>query len=391
MWYRPWPGRAWSREGVAVAIDLMRMVADQIQVGQPLPFGIRDDQGKLLLAKGRMVANDAQLQTLLTRGLYADHDEADAAEEAAGADGAPRRMTLFDLWKQTTARLDLLLSSVAREGFVARCDTFATQLMALIDRDPDIGIYHSVRQDPKRLSLYGLNHALHCAMVGQLAARRAGWPDARVRTLVKAALTMNLSIVELQGRFATMGRLNDTQREQIRAHPQAAFDQLQAAGVDDGEWLQAVLEHHEHPGGGGYPGGAAGMGEMAQVLRMADVFMAKISPRTERPAMPILDAARQMFAEAQGSPLAAAIIKEYGIYPPGNFVLLASGEMAVVIRRGATAHTPVAAAVTDKNGIPIVRTPRRNTAEPAWAIKSLVPETKMLMRVPPERLYGLVE
>ena len=372
-----------------MAIDLMRMVADQIQVGKPLPFGVRDDQGNLLLAKGRVVATDSQLQTLLSRGLYADHDEADASEEAAS--GQPRRMTLFDLWKQTTARLDILLGSLAREGFVARCDSFATQLMALIDRDPDIGIYHSVRQDPKRLSLYGLNHALHCAMVGQLAARRAGWPDERVRTLVKAALTMNLSIVEVQGRFATMGRLNDTQREQIRAHPQAAHDQLQAAGVDDAEWLQAVLQHHEHPGGGGYPGGAAGMGEMAQVLRMADVFMAKISPRTERPAIPILDAARQMFAEAQGSPLAAAIIKEYGIYPPGNFVLLASGEMAVVIRRGATAHTPVAAAVTDKNGIPIVRTPRRNTAEAAYAIKSLVPESKMLLRVPPERLYGLVE
>lgn len=374
-----------------MAIDLMRMVADQIQLGQPLPFGVRDDQGKLLMAKGRVVASESQLEALLARGLYADHDAADDAEEAAGASGQPRRMTLFDLWKHTTARLDVLLASLPREGFGARCDSFATQLMALIDRDADIGIYHSVRQDPNRLSLYGLSHALHCAMVGQLATRRAGWPDQRVRTLVKAALTMNLSIVEVQGRFATMGRLNEAQRDQIRAHPQAAHDQLQAAGVDETDWLQAVLQHHEHPGGGGYPSGTTAMGEMAQVLRMADVFMAKISPRTERPAMPILDAARQMFAEAQGSPLAAAIIKEYGIYPPGNFVLLASGEMAVVIRRGATAHTPVAAAVTDRNGIPIVRTPRRNTAEPAWAIKSLVPESKMLLRVLPERLYGLVE
>jgi hypothetical protein len=124
---------------------------------------------------------------------------------------------------------------------------------------------------------------------------------------------------------------------------------------------------------------------------MADVFMAKISPRTERPALPVLDAARQMFAEANGSPLASAIIKEYGIYPPGNFVQLASGEMAVVIRRGATAHTPVAAAVTDRNGIPVVRTTRRNTAEPAYAIKSLVPESKLVLRMAPERLYGLVE
>jgi len=62
-----------------------------------------------------------------------------------------------------------------------------------------------------------------------------------------------------------------------------------------------------------------------------------------------------------------------------------------VIRRGATAHSPVAAAVTDRHGFPVVRTTRRNTAEPAHAIKSLIPESKMVLRMPPERLYGLVE
>jgi HD-GYP domain-containing protein (c-di-GMP phosphodiesterase class II) len=373
-----------------LAIDLLRQVADQLKVGVPLPFGVRDEQGKLLLAKGSVPVSDAQVQILIERGLYVDdEDEANGAE----GDAAPtqRRVTLIDLWKQTTARLDQLLASLDREGFVARCDSFADQLMALVQRDPDIGIYHSVRQDPNRLSLYGLSHALHCAMVGQLAAQRVGWPTERVRTLVKAALTMNLSIVEVQGRFATQGRLNDSQRELIRNHPQAAVERLKAAGVDDPDWLQAVVEHHERPGGGGYPANLGQLCELAAVLRMADVFMAKISPRTERPALPVLDAARQMFAEAQGNPLAAAIIKEYGIYPPGNFVELASGEHAVVIRRGATAHTPVAAAVTDRNGIPVVRTTKRNTAEPAYAIKSLVPDSKMMLRVPPERLYGLVE
>ena len=374
-----------------MAIDLLRQVVDQILVGQPLPFGVRDEQGQLLLAKGFVVHNDAQMQHLVERGLYVDHDDEPVGTASSGVDADQRRTTLFDLWKQTTARLDLLLASLDQEGFPARCEAFAGQLVALVQRDPDIAIYHSVRQDPNRLSLYGLSHALHCAMVGQLASTRAGWPSERVRTLVKAALTMNLAIVEVQGRFATLGRLNDTQRNQIRGHPQAAVDRLQATGVHDPEWLQAVLEHHEHPGGGGYPQNLGTLCELASVLRMADVFMAKISPRTERPALTILDAARQMFADAGGSPLAAAIIKEYGIYPPGNFVQLASGELAVVIRRGATAHTPVAAAVTDRNGIPVVRTPKRNTAEPAYAIKALVPDNKMLLRVPPERLYGLVE
>jgi HD-GYP domain-containing protein (c-di-GMP phosphodiesterase class II) len=263
--------------------------------------------------------------------------------------------------------------------------------MDLLQKDPDIAIYQSVRQEPDRLSLYGLSHSLHCAMVVLLAGKRVGWQEGRLRTLVKAAMTMNLSIVEVQGRFATMGRLNDTQRDQIRAHPQVAVDRLQAAGIDDAEWLQAVLEHHEQLDGSGYPSGLRVQCEMAQVLRLADVFMAKISPRTERPALPILDAARQMFADANGNPLAAAIIKEYGIYPPGNIVELASGELAVVIRRGATAHTPTAAAVTDRNGLPVIRTTRRNTAEAAYAIKSSVPPSKMMLRVPAERLYGLVQ
>ena len=372
-----------------MAIDLLRLVSDQLKVGEALPFGVRDESGKLLLARGRVIAHDAQLKALLTRGLYVDHDDPQPGETEPG-DGVARKPTLFDLWKQTTARLDLLLCGIDQPGFPQRCDIFAGQLMALIARDPDIGIYHSVRQDPNRLSLYGLSHALHCALVGQLAATRVGWAPDRVQTLVKAALTMNLSIVEVQGRFATMGRLTDAQRNQIRAHPQAAVDRLRAVGITDADWLTAVLEHHERPGGGGYPNNLQQTGEMADVLRMADVFMAKISPRTERPALPILDAARQMFAEAKGSPMAAAIIKEYSIYPPGNFVQLASGEMAVVVRRGATAHTPTAAAVTDRHGIPIVRTLMRNTAEPAYAIKSLIADNKALLRVPPERVYGLV-
>ena len=377
-----------------MAIDLLRLVGDQIQVGQVLPFGIRDESGKLLLARGQVVANQGQRDGLLSRGLYVDHDdplpgETEAGSEAGGV-ARSRKLTLFDLWKQTTARLDALLCGIDQPGFPQRCEGFASQLMALIERDPDIGIYHSVRQDPHRLSLYGLNHALHCALVCQLAATRVGWPALRVRTAVKAALTMNLAIVEVQGRFATMGRLSDAQRAEIRAHPQAAMDRLQAAGVDDADWLVAVLEHHERPGGGGYPQNLQQTGEIADLLRMADVFMAKISPRTERPMLSIQDAARQMFAEAKGSPMAAAIIKEYGIYPPGNFVQLASGEMAVVIRRGATAHSPIAAAVTDHHGIPIVRTPQRNTAEPAYAIRSLVTDNKTLLRVPPERVYGLV-
>ena len=202
---------------------------------------------------------------------------------------------------------------------------------------------------------------------------------------------MNLAIVELQGRYAVQGRLSEEQMSEIRRHPAQAVERLQAAGVDDPLWLQTVLEHHERPGGGGYPSDLKEVSETGNVLRLADVFMAKISPRSSRPAIPIQDAARQMYSESSGSPAAAAIIKEYGVYPPGNFVRLASGELAIVIRRGASALTPVAAAITDKSGVHTVHTKQRDTSQPAYAIKGVESSSALALRVPPERLYGLVE
>jgi HD-GYP domain-containing protein (c-di-GMP phosphodiesterase class II) len=376
-----------------VATQLLRLVSNQLKVGTALPFGVRDEHGKLLLARGQVIFNEQQLAVLLSRGLYADQEELRAYNEgrAAPADAQRQRLTLFDLWTQAAPRLDRLQKSLDEPGFAARCGEFATQLMELVQRDTDIAIFLSVRQDPRRLPLYGLTHALHTALLCQLMSHRIGWPMDRTACLVKAALTMNILITELQGRVAAVGRITDVQREQIQAHPQRAAERLRAAGVDDEEWLQTVLQHHERPGGGGYPNHLAEVGETGTALRMADVFMAKISPRADRPALPIQDAARQMFAEAHGSPAAAAIIKEYGIYPPGNVVLLASGEQAVVIRRGATAHAPMVAAITDKSGMPTVHTQRRDTATPGFGIKGLVADMSLVQRVPPERLYGLAD
>lgn len=375
-----------------MATELLRLHANHVKVGAPLPFNVRDEQGQLLLARGQVVTSAQQLEELLSRGLYVDSAEARGLRESSAGAETSRRLTLFDLWNQSAGRLDRLLRSVAGEpGFAARCDEFAVQFISLVTRDPDIAIYVSVRQDAHRLNLYGLTHALHTALVCQLMVSRMGWPEARARSLVKAALTMNLAIVEVQGRYAALGRLSASQREQIAAHPQAAVQALRGAGVDDEDWLRAVEQHHERSGGGGYPASLSQVDEMAAALRLADVFMAKISSRAERPAMPIQEAARQMFSESQGSPLAAAVIKEYGIYPPGNFVALASGEHAVVIRRGATAHTPLVAAVTDRQGAPVAHTVRRDTSLPTYAIKSLVGDTALVQRLPPERLYGLAE
>ena len=377
----------------APGLRLLRLVQRQVVVGQPLPFGVRDEHGKLLLARGQVVADEAQLAALLDRGAYVDAEEAKLALQGAGAGaaGATSAPTLFDRWEQMIWRVERVLLSIGEPGLPARLDELAGAVLALQRRDPDIGIYVAMRQDPKRLPIYGLTHSLHSAMACGLAAGRLGWSESDTLRLVSAALTMNLSIIDLQGRLATQGnKPTETQLERLRAHPVAAADTLAAAGVTDTDWLDAVRQHHERRDGSGYPNAMRDATPLAVALRQADVLMAKVSPRTGRPALPMQQAHREMFAEDGGGPFASALIKEFGIFPPGDFVRLKSGEMAVVVRRGPTVATPEVAAITDRHGMPVTSSVRRDTAKPEFAIVGAAADPALVLRVPPERLFGLV-
>lgn len=374
------------------ALRLLRLVQNQIRVGQPLPFNVRDEQAQLLLARGHVVASDAQLEALIERGAYVDIEEYKKVRGAPEEEVQQRKLTIFGVWDQMIWRVDRLIRSTDEPGFDARADDVARAFIALVQRDPDIGLYLANRQDPKRFSLYGLTHSMFTALAGCLVVQRMGWDEGRLVTLVKAALTMNMAIIELQGQLAVQGKKpNEQQQLKLRAHPQAAYDRLVAAGVTDQAWLHAVLHHHERKGGGGYPTGIAEPCEFATALRCVDVFMAKISPRNERSAIPIQEAQRQLFAESGGSALAATLIKEFGIYPPGEFVQLKSGELAVVVRRGAAVNTPLAAAITDRKGMPIVGTNQRDTSKAEFAITGPVRNHQLVLRVQPERLFGLPE
>ncbi|HEY8706429.1 MAG TPA: hypothetical protein VIM34_00355, partial [Burkholderiaceae bacterium] len=104
-------------------------MANQVKLGAPLLFGVRDEHGRLLLARGQLIGTEAQLKALLSRGIYADREEIDAINDRRALTER-QRLTLFDLWEQAIWRLERLLKSVGQKpGFAARCDEFAIQLM----------------------------------------------------------------------------------------------------------------------------------------------------------------------------------------------------------------------------------------------------------------------
>ena len=382
-------------------------LADLLDLAVPgalLPFSVLDAQGRLLLAAGKRLLDDDQLQALIERGGCVDPAEAEAARLAqaglgaaappsAPAAAAPRQRTWFERMEKQVWLLDELLRSLQRAtAKAAAVEAHADAYIALVERQFDAALYLCVRQDDRRVALYALTHALHTATVALLTARQLGWAPEAQRRVVLAALTMNASIVELQARMAEQTDApSQRQMAQIRAHPMQSALLLRNAGVEDAEWLGAVEQHHERAGGAGYPQGLSSVQPLGHLLRVADVFTAKISPRAVRLALSPQVAARQLFHEEQGGPMAAALIRAVGIYPPGDFVCLKNGDAGIVLQRAVPGRSAVVVSLFAANRKPVAGSPRRDTALPEFAITGALAERAGLPRVLPEQVYGLLD
>lgn len=372
-------------------------VSHLMSVGEPLPFRVFDALGRLLLNEGQKVLSDSQLEALVERGAWVERGAVAALEAArvarvAAAPAATRAVSLFDRWEQVAWDLDRLLKAViAGQQAGSELSEFAESVSVLVERDADIALYLAHRQEDRRFALYPLTHAIHCAVLCRLAAQQAGWPAERQRSLMGAALTMNVSMLDLQSLMAEQkDPPTRKQLERIRAHPQAAVSLLEAAGVSDATWLDAVRDHHEIPGGSGYPAGRTSVGDEARLLRHADVYMAKITPRALRAALSPRVASAQLFQQATGDALAVALIKSVGVNPPGTLVSLASGEVAVVIRRAPSGATPTVSTISDRQGRPSATSTVRQTQDPAFALAPRPVDPATFPRILPERVYGWI-
>ncbi|MDO9073938.1 MAG: hypothetical protein Q7U73_11790 [Rubrivivax sp.] len=102
-------------------------------------------------------------------------------------------------------------------------------------------------------------------------------------------------------------------------------------------------------------------------------------------------AAPQLFQEEQGRPIAAALIHAVGVYPPGDWEQLKGGEIGVVVQRAEPGRGAVVVAPIGANGKAVPGVPRRDTAQPAFAITAALGERAEMPRVLPEQVFGPLE
>jgi HD-GYP domain-containing protein (c-di-GMP phosphodiesterase class II) len=361
-------------------------VQHRLQLGAPLAFDVFDADQQLLLAVGQTLYTQEQLAALLKRGALVRLAELLGPRQ--GILQAPREL-LPRLWRQALGQLSTTLSHAAEASFRSALDEAAEPVQALIERDPDLAIFQVLSHGADADVAYGASRSTQTAITSLLVAQRLGWAPEECERAFKVALTMNVSMLELQGQLARQGHAPTTrQRHELQTHPMRSVRLLEQAGVTDADWLRAVLNHHEQEDGSGYPSGSTEVGELASLVRRADVYTSKLASRSGREAIAADLAGRQMFMQDPGHPMTAALVKEFGIYPPGCQVRLVSGETGVVVARGEVITAPVVACLTDARGRPLPRPVRVDTADKAHAVQAVLGERAAGTPAPLERLLA---
>lgn len=400
-------------------MNLIPFSAEHLRIQGSLPFDIVDRSGQLLMPRGSVLHDEAQLQQLLAHTLMVDAEQTEEWRRGlagtidsmvrrnvvlktiarAGAERpapAARHGSLTSLVGEVEDRqmqLALLLREPGPEpGWMPRMEAFAEQVRQLLGRDADSLLFLLVQHATCKTDEYSSHHAFLCAAVVELCAGQLGWSAGERHSLMLAALTMNLSMTSLQNTLAVQeGPPTAEQRRRIDEHPARSAALLRAAGVEDALWLEVIALHHGETHSGVPLAGLGTEQRLARMLRRADVFTAKISPRKRRTGLPAPLAARDACLGPDGRPdeVGAAMIKALGIYPPGSYVRLASGELALVMRRGPRADQPRVASIAGRDGQPLGVPALRDTADSRYEVKASVRTNEVRVRVAHAQLLGM--
>ena len=403
---------------------------DHIRIGEPLPFSVWDENGLMVAGSGYTLKDAREYEVMLGKRdkLLVDAIEYERFQNAYKkrlnelvhgnrALGAIASTRLTDMgafvareqaaskvsdqlgdipsseanWLDLQDQAHALLQVSNPQNFRERLEKLQAHLGHFARVNPDGVLLSLFFLSSRDLDRYSGTHAMLVSVMCGIAARDVlKWPAVQETVLCHAALTMNIGMSVQQDRMAQQKEpLNPKQRELVREHPSHSAALLRQLGVTNRDLLEAVLDHHAKAPG---PLAARTLGQrMARLIQRADIFAAAISPRASRAAASTGNAMKAAYFDenSQVDEAGAALVKAVGIYPPGSFVRLTSGEVAVVVRRGSNTSAPRVAVVLNRYGLPNAELSLRDTSRAEWRVTAGVPAKEVKVNVSLARLLPL--
>lgn len=360
--------------------QLMTISKTVLKPDSPLPFPIYSADGTLLAEKGISLKQEQVSSLLKQKKLLTKQSELLAALQRnkslhrGDPDEKPayRAKTPFAILQRLETDLTDIFSIQDSPITLTNIYAAAGRVQTICNQWPDMAIAKIFMDDK---SNYTIQHSIHTAILCDLAAKHLGWPEDNRRSLVGAALTMNLSLGFLQDELQRQeAPLTSEQLEILHNHPKKSAELLEEIGITEELWINLVKSHHEQADGNGYPLGLTKnqFPKGTQILQLADMYGAKISGRSYRKAIAPTEAARYFFSIKEKNEygiLLDVFLKIIGLYPPGSIVRLRNNEIAMVVKRGEKIDKPVVRSLTNKDGRRLGTPATRNTAQPLYSIK----------------------
>lgn len=241
---------------------------------------------------------------------------------------------------------------------------------------------------------YPIKHSVDVAVITEIMAKKLLIPQQERRSLLAAALTMNISKIELQELlYQQEAPLTEQQKKAIYEHPENSVRMLRQVKVADELWLSCVLSHHENLSGTGYPNHLKGnrfLREM-QLIAIADQYCARLSPRAYRDPLLHRGILREILinnGHEVSLEIGRLLIKELGVYPPGLVVQMANLEIGVVINVGDKIDSPIVSACKSPTGEHYKPTLLRDTSESSYKIIKILPQNSPHINVDIRSLWG---
>lgn len=196
----------------------------------------------------------------------------------------------------------------------------------------------------KDLDSYTYTHSINVCLISLLFARRLNYNAKGLKIIGVGALLHDIGKMLIpQDLLIKPGPLSDEEIGIIRKHPVYGYEYIKSQSSYGSLIQKIVLMHHERYNGKGYPFGIRGeeIGEIAQIIGIADTFDAITSDSTFRVARPYWYALIDVYkSSGRGfSPrLARSFVQdmprfltEGEIFPKGSYVVLNTGEVGEVI------------------------------------------------------------
>lgn len=384
--------------------DLHRLIIEDINIGERLPWDVIDSYGRLLLSEGSVIRDKTHARNMIDAGMYIEKTLytklpsfrtilSTAKSDSDLSDLESESPSVLHSINLAVKRLDVLLRYIHKFPDARKNVLEIVKLINnAINLSEDLALA-SIQLNHDAGS-YAVRHCVDTAILAMIVAKTMNKSANEIQDIAAAALTMNISMIELQERLQIQkGELSEADKTAIHNHPLSSIEVLYEAGIEDSDWLKYVLLHHEHEDGTGYPVGnyKGEIPQNAKILSLADGFCARITSRGYRkstlPSVALRDIFINNVAQVDAT-LGAYFVKVLGLYPPGTFVTFKNREIAIIAHRGDKPSDCIAFSLVKPNGELFSAPIKRDTRVETYKIEEAILPLEASVHVNLQQIWG---